>query len=46
MNVRTKETEHYDIETGERIYPDELKFYIKIKSEKNVKTYRETKTIT
>ena len=34
MNARTKETEHYDIETGERIYPEMLKFFIKIKSEK------------
>ena len=32
MNERLKETEHYDIETGERIYPEMLKFYIKINS--------------
>lgn len=34
MSVKTKESEHYDIETGERLNLKQLDNYLKIKSEK------------
>lgn len=42
MHVNTQETEHYDIETGERLSLNQLDNYKHIKSVKNVKKIRET----